>query len=223
MTAAQNTSTANSRKDAVITSNDGTAATGKLSVVGSDQLTIAFPMDGSEPTGSRFVGDVARVSLANSETEFEAEILSTSLIGYVEVCQLRVVRHIAGPPLGQATERRASVRHRPDRTMPVTVQAVTPDLRPGQDPPSVTGRIGDLSIGGCGVEMSRSDYRRLGSITQTVVSFSVPTSERPLSLRADRRNTRAGGADMILMGLSWVTTPENALGRKAVSDYLSSL
>jgi hypothetical protein len=222
MAIARNASTETSRKDAVVTSDDGTKATGKLSVVGTDQVTVAFPMDGSEPTGSRFIGDVTLVSLANSETEFEAEILSTSLMGYVEVCQLRVVKHVAGPPLGQRAERRSSARHRPPRPMPVTVEAITDNLRPGHSEPSVTGRIGDLSTGGCGVEMTKADYRALGSITKATVSFSVPTNDRPLRLQVDRRNTRSGGVNMILMGLSWASIPSNSEGRKAVSEYLSS-
>ncbi len=212
-----------SEVQALVDGGDGHNSAGKLRITASDRFTISFPMARADARSARLVGDIATVTLPATGTKVEAEILNTSLIGYVEVCQFRVVHHLDGPPLGLKGERRQSVRQRPRRRTTVSITTISdpPELRSAER--SAHGVLGDVSTGGCGIELSKEEYRSLGFMTNALVEFEIPTFAEPISLEANRKNTRTAGTDLIWMGMSWTRDPKNAPSLEALKAFTDTL
>lgn len=182
-----------------VSMGNGPPMAAKIRSSGPGLLSISFRI---AEAGPRLVGDVGTVKVGTPESTMMAEIVSVSVMGYVEVCQARVVRHVAGPPFGGADERRSSTRHEFDRRVDVKVQ----DIAGG---PTGTVRLGDISAGGCGLEISRQEYRVIGSAFESRLTFSLPKGDEPYTLIARRRNTRALSMDLVFMGLIWTDAAEN--------------
>ena len=207
---------------AVLTDRDGLASEGTLRLFGPDRITIALAVDGARHSFSCLVGDRVSVTVTATSTEVEAEILSTSLLGGIEVCQLRVLEHLKGPPLGVLGERRSAPRIRPRTPIWATVTSHTDGDAAVTVERTVTAMSGDLSAGAAGLELSRADYHSLGSVGQALVTFRLPTTGEQLRLLAERKNTRMATTDRIWMGLGWVSGDDNAAPVATISAYLAS-
>lgn len=223
MTTVDQPVTSPSEVEARVDSGDGPESTGKLRLTSSDRFTISFPMARAEARSARLVGDTATVKLPETGTTVEAEILSSSLIGYVEVCQFRVVNHLGGPPLGLKGERRQSVRQRPKRRTTASITTISDQAERKTAERSVNGVLGDVSAGGCGIELGKLEYRSLGFMTTALVEFEIPTVTGPIRLEATRKNTRTAGTDLIWMGMSWTNSPQNRQPLEALKAFTDTL
>lgn len=221
MVATQGANAGPREMEAKVTASDGSLSTGQLRAQSSARFNIAFSVRGANASSGRWVGDVTTVSIPSIETKLEAEILTSSLLGHVEVCDFQVVRYLDGLPLGTERDKRATARLRPKQPINITIVAVAEDGDDDTWSPTVTAGLGDISAGGCAIDFSKIDYRTIGPFTTALLKFTVPSSGEQLSLLARRMNTRVAPDGSIWMGMRWTDSPDNAAPLKVISDYVA--
>ncbi|MEM7273311.1 MAG: PilZ domain-containing protein [Actinomycetota bacterium] len=198
---------------------DAPPMSANLRVSGPGTVTMSFRLNPNDNGGGRLVGDTATVNVTATDTTMLVEVVSVSVMGYVEVCEAKIVRHVSGPPFGGGGERRGSVRHQMSR--PVEVQ-IAPNGGEAAGR-SATGKLGDISIGGCGLELTTVSYRMVGAAIESTISFSLPGAGEPFALSARRRNTRSVGTDLVWMGMLWSDTTGDAGQLRRLAAHLDGL
>lgn len=214
MSARQSATSTGAHNRATVAIGDGVAMPANVRVASPGVLSMSFRL-GPDIQGTRLVGDLATVTLDRTGTQLLVEIGSTSVMGYVEVCEASIVQHIAGPPIQRRAERRKSTRYRFGEPANVRVAPIGT----GQ---SAVGQLGDISAGGCGVELARLAYQKIGGLIEASLALDLPGLESPITLSAKRRNTRAMGDDVVWMGMVWSREPTEAAAIKELSEYLNT-
>ncbi len=200
-----------------ISTMTGSSVDASLRFVSATSMTVAL----NQQDHGRFIaGDEATVS-ARWGSQVGVEIASTTMLGNIQVCQLNVLRHLAGPPLVQAQERRATTRVNPPANTSavlVTVDDTDHSVSIGR---TTSGRLLDLSLGGCAVELTRADVNQLKSVSSVRISFELGRGER-VELVAELVNTRLNDQNRLILGYRWLTNPLTASATAAITGYTGS-
>lgn len=205
---------ANARNQATVSIGDGPLMSANIRIASPGVVSMSFRL-AADAEGTRLVGDLATVTVDRTGSQLLVEIGSVSVMGYVEVCEASIIQHIAGPPLQRRSERRKSTRYRFGE--PVNV-----NVNPVGTVHNAVGELGDISAGGCGLELPRPAYQKVGGLIEAHLTFDLPGMDAPLTLSAKRRNTRAMGGEVIWMGMVWSQPASEATATATFTEYLKT-
>ncbi len=202
------------QNQATVAIGDGPTMSANIRIASPGVLSMSFRL-APDAKGTRLVGDLATVTVNRTGSQLLVEIGAVSVMGYVEVCEASIIQHISGPPLQRRNERRKSTRYRFGE--PVNV-----NVNPVGTVQNAVGELGDISAGGCGLELPRPAYQKVGGLIEAELTFDLPGMDRQLTLTAKRRNTRAMGGEIVWMGMVWSRPPTDAAATEALTEYLKA-
>lgn len=214
MSARQTDTSTGKQNKATVAIGDGPMMPANIRVAAPGLVSMSFRL-AADAEGTRLVGDLATVTVDRTGSQLLVEIVSVSVMGYVEVCEASIIQHVSGPPLQRRSERRKSTRYRFGE--PVVV-----NVNPTGSVQNAVGELGDISSGGCGLEMPRAAYQKVGGLIEAALTFELPGMDRAITLSAKRRNTRAMGSEVVWMGMVWSFPPEEAAATAVFTEYLKN-
>lgn len=213
MSTAQTEASASSNYAAAVVIGDGPPMSANVRVASPGVLSMSFRLNTGAEEVPRLVGDLATVTVDRNGASVLVEVVSVSVMGYVEVCECTILRHLSGPPIERRTERRKTTRHR-------FAESVNVNVAPVGTAKNAVAHLGDISAGGCGLELNKDAYQKVGSLVEATLTFELPGLDKQIVLSAKRRNTRAAGGDGVWMGMVWSREMEEASRIRELSDYL---
>ncbi|MEM8922332.1 MAG: PilZ domain-containing protein [Actinomycetota bacterium] len=152
--------------------------------------------------------------VTDSGTRLRAQVLSTTEMGQIQICDLRVVRWFAGPSLVDNDERRAHPRvGMPPRT-PVSL---TIDESLGK--PYAVGYLLDVSLGGCRMELDRSQANGRALHHPLWMKFNLE-GIGDIEIEAEVLNTYIGRDNMIALGCRWLDADIHRPSLDAIDRYV---
>ncbi|MEM7324412.1 MAG: hypothetical protein AAF531_15085 [Actinomycetota bacterium] len=220
------TTSTGSNHTATVVIDDGPPMKASVRVAAPGVLSMSFRLGGpgneqalgthadGRPPGVRLVGDLATVTVEPTKAQVLTEIVSVSVMGYVEVCEATILRQISGPPIERRTERRKATRYR-------FAEVVSVNINPIGTFRYASAQLGDLSTGGCGLELPTASYQKIGGLVEATLSFELPGMSGSVALSAKRRNTRGAEGGAVWMGMIWSREQEEAATLKQVAAYLA--
>lgn len=176
-------------------------------MTGPDSFSVSFTR---EDAGGFLAGDVLEVATEGG-TKITAQVLSATMMGRIQVCNLKAIQ-ISGTPLGGAQERRKTERVRLPPGATVLIRAR------GQAGNGLTARLADVSVGGCRVEVPDAGERR-DFADKIDLEFALGTGAR-LTAQADVINTFISKTGVLTMGCRWTTTPANRSAIDSIESYI---
>ncbi|MCP4228033.1 MAG: hypothetical protein GY773_32195 [Actinomycetia bacterium] len=201
-----------------VSTKTGSVVEARLRVLAAESLTIAL---GRQDRGQFIAGDEVTVAVGWGSL-VGAKIASTTMLGHILICQLTVLRHLSGPPLVQAKERRATTRVTLPRKTSAVLMAVDETTYAVDIERTAAGRLVDVSLGGCGVELPRASAERFGSFSSVKIAFTLGPEGRR-ELLAELVNTHLNADDQLVLGYRWIPNQQAASALATIGRYTSSV
>ncbi|MEM9134349.1 MAG: PilZ domain-containing protein [Actinomycetota bacterium] len=178
-------------------------------MTGPESFSVSFTRDDS---GGFLAGDVLDVATEGG-TRITAQVLSATMMGRIQVCNLKAIQ-ISGTPLGGGQERRKTERIRLPAGSTVIIRAR------GRSGNGLTARMADVSTGGCRVEVPDAGERR-DFADKVDLEFTLGASSR-LRGQADVINTFISKSGVLTMGCRWSAGAANRPIIDAIDSFVKN-